>query len=126
MAVTAVLPAGTYYVGDICYVLDETLYDTFWGMVNDYKEGKYTVNAGTFVVANTAYGDGVYVGSDGFTYGVDSGTIGMVQSSIIDKNRKHFKFTKKYRFKTSVSFTFLDGIFTITNGLGFHLTIDTS
>lgn len=75
------MPAGRYYVGDLCYVLDNK-WDEVCSLTiagNQANEGKYTLSDGTdFVMFHTAYGDGAYNGNDGFVYAVDSGTIGMV------------------------------------------------
>lgn len=73
------LEAGTYYVGDLCYVLSEDDYDeivcTF-----QYNDGEvYTINGFTFAWAHTAYGDGCYTDSEGNHYPVDAGLIGILR-----------------------------------------------
>ena len=71
-----------YYVGDLCYVLDDTTYEELFGLVEDdcLTKGKFvTLKDGRkFFLGRTAHGDGGYFGSDGQQYGVDSGTIGIV------------------------------------------------
>ena len=80
------MPAGKYWIGDPCYVFphngpmenkwDELLnevdfFDTLsYGELDD---GKIKVWA-----AHTAYGDGRYFGSNGKTFPVDAGLIGIV------------------------------------------------
>jgi len=70
-----------YYVGDLCYVLDDTTYEDLFGQVqgDSLVTGKFvTVKDGRkFFLGSTAYGDGGYLGSDGQEYCVDSGTIGI-------------------------------------------------
>ena len=68
---------GTYFIGDICYALKEDEYYEIWGNQNNYEDGSYD----GFAVAGTAYGDGVYTGTDGVDYGVDAGVIGVVEKS---------------------------------------------
>lgn len=74
------MPAGRYYVGDLCYILHNE-WDEVCSMVlgNNHVEGAFTLTDGRqFVMFSTAYGDGVYLGTDGFEYAVDSGTIGCI------------------------------------------------
>ena len=78
------MPAGQYYIGDLCYVLkkewDECC-DLFFAGRNDSgcNEGKFTLKDGrTFVNFNTAYGDGYYHTSADQGLGVDSGSIGCI------------------------------------------------
>jgi hypothetical protein len=77
------LPAGTYYVGDLCYVVR----DDDWG---DFCEGMYPEDGserrGIFETAEgvnyanfgTKYGDGCYGDYQLRQYAVDSGTIGCI------------------------------------------------
>ncbi len=119
------LPCGTYYVGDICYSLTDETYDNVWGGAHKYENGLFHVGALKlpFAVHATAYGDGVYPGSDGFDYPVDAGVIGMVDHRLAKSTTKGIKGTKRYTFKHPVTFSYTDGIFTIVDGHGFHLTI---
>ena len=71
------LPAGKYWVGDLCYVIDD---DTWQDRVCNESfdeqgrslDVKLDVPGGVLVIGHTAYGDGLYEGSDGFDYPVDS------------------------------------------------------
>lgn len=76
------LPAGTYYVGDLCYVVpDDDWFDFCDRMfpegrsVNGVKEMADGINYADF---GTKYGDGYYHDNMGFSYAVDSGTIGCI------------------------------------------------
>lgn len=78
------MPAGTYYVGDLCYVLDDDDWD--WVCLNSFDpksgksiQGMFEMNNGKkFCLFETAYGDGEYNDQFGKSYLVDSGTIGCV------------------------------------------------
>lgn len=76
-----------FYVGDICYVLDDPIYDGVWGKA-DYEDGVYETEFGKFAVASTAYGDGEYYDQFGHRYGVDAGVIGMVPWEILEQQKK--------------------------------------
>lgn len=79
---TTTLPAGLYYVGDLCYVVPDADWSDFcdrmfpgehaMGGVKEMPDG---INYADFC---TKYGDGVY--GDGFLgeYYVDSGSIGCI------------------------------------------------
>lgn len=76
------MPAGTYYVGDLCYILDnewdEVCRLTIQG--NDCLEGEFVLRDGRkFAMYGTAWGDGEYLDQLGRSYAVDSGTLGCVQ-----------------------------------------------
>jgi hypothetical protein len=80
---TVIVPAGKYVLGDPCYSVPGHL----WGDLLDscglfgLDEGGSSVGfvAGHHVLGfGTAYGDGMYKGSDGHSYGVDAGMIGLV------------------------------------------------
>lgn len=76
-----------FYVGDICYVLDDEIYDDIWGAAG-YEDGEYETPYGKFAVASTAFGDGEYNDNYGHLYGVDAGVIGIVPWEILEKQRK--------------------------------------
>ena len=64
---------GKYFIGDICYALPDKIYDEIWGGKHKYEDGSYE----GFAVHGTAYGDGSYEGTDGVSYAVDAGVIGV-------------------------------------------------
>ena len=73
------MPAGRYYVGDLCYLLSDEWGDVCNLIIQDHQclEGKFTLPDGRdFVMFNTLYGDGSYNDNEGREYGVDSGSIG--------------------------------------------------
>jgi hypothetical protein len=84
-----VMPAGEYYVGDLCYVMHN-----YWDEVCDLiidghnvKDGVFTLSDGTrFAIVSTHYGDGVFYDEEGRDYPVDSGSIGCVLWSVARKD----------------------------------------
>jgi len=84
------MPAGTYYVGDLCYVMNDA-WDEVCGLTikgHDCLEGEFTLKDGRrFAMYSTKYGDGVYYDQDGGSYSVDAGSIGCIlMSDIKDPN----------------------------------------
>ena len=74
-----------FYIGDICYVLDNNIYHNVWGK-QGYSDGIIEV-PGTglsFAVGGTAYGDGTYWDNHGKCYCVDAGVIGIVPLELIE------------------------------------------
>lgn len=77
------LRAGTYYIGDICYISEESIYQDIYDKTN-YESGFFTLkNKGSFLVASTAYGDGGFRDSFGNSYGVDAGNIGILNIQLL-------------------------------------------
>ena len=80
-------PAGTYYVGDLCYVLHE-VWDEFCDLTIKDREcldGIFTLADGRrFATFQTAWGDGEYQDQYGNRYGVDAGLIGVISAHDID------------------------------------------
>lgn len=82
---TTVMPAGTYYVGDICYVMHdvwEECCELFFEGRNDHgcNEGVFKLKDGRkFANFNTAYGDGSYSSNINESFCVDSGSIGCIK-----------------------------------------------
>jgi hypothetical protein len=81
------MPAGRYYVGDLCYVMHDV-----WDEVCDLMfpnegrgvYGKFKLKDGReFAVWSTYYGDGCYRDGIGREYSVDAGVIGCILESDI-------------------------------------------
>jgi hypothetical protein len=81
------LPKGRYYIGDLCYVLGDNVYDNIFGGTG-YESGIYEEKSTgrTFLVNSTAYGDGEYPGSDGNKFAVDAGIIGICSEDLMAKD----------------------------------------
>ena len=75
------MPAGTYYIGDLCYVMHDV-----WGEFCDLTIEGHSVLDGEFVLKDgrrfatysTMYGDGEYYPNTGGRVGVDAGLIGCI------------------------------------------------
>lgn len=82
---TITMPAGSYYIGDLCYVLNDNwdeVCSLFFEGRTDHgcNQGGFTLKDGrNFVCFNTAWGDGSYEDNYGRQYGVDAGCIGAMQ-----------------------------------------------
>jgi hypothetical protein len=81
---------GEYYVGDLCYVLndewDEVCRLLFAGR-DDHgcNQGEFNLSDGRrFAIYNTAYGDGTYYDQNDRGYAVDAGSIGCILMEDID------------------------------------------
>lgn len=68
-----------FYIGDLCYVLDDKKYDGIWGGAG-FEDGVYKdpETGFSFAVAGTKYGDGTYHDDSGRSYGVDAGNLSLV------------------------------------------------
>lgn len=81
------MPAGKYYVGDLCYVLHDS-WDEFCDItISDHKclEGEFNFKDGRrFASYTTKWGDGEYMDQYARTYSVDAGLIGCISVSAID------------------------------------------
>lgn len=95
------MPAGTYYIGDLCYVIAE--WDEFCDITikgEECLDGEFEMSDGRrFATYGTAYGDGVYEDESGKEYSVDAGLIGCIlvgdiskkiYGEMIDGNLGHF------------------------------------
>jgi hypothetical protein len=75
------MKAGTYYVGDLCYVMHEDWDEVCALTINGQRAigGEFNLKDGRrFAIYNTMYGDGSYNDQFGGEYGVDSGSIGCI------------------------------------------------
>ena len=85
------MPAGVYYVGDLCYVMTDEEWDQFCSVTiqgNKCLEGEFNMPDGRrFATYSTMWGDGEYRDQHGNRYGVDSGSIGCILLSDIRANK---------------------------------------
>ena len=77
------MPAGKYYIGDLCYVMGDEEWDDFCGVTisgNECLQGEFEMPDGRkFATYSTAWGDGLYKDQYGNRYGVDAGLIGCIK-----------------------------------------------
>jgi len=85
------MPAGEYYIGDLCYVMtSEEWLEVCDLTIQDSRliEGEFQLKDGRkFAMYSTAYGDGTYYDHYGFSYSVDSGSIGCIRMEDIKDNK---------------------------------------
>lgn len=120
-----IIPAGRYYIGDLCYGLPDLIYDyVFGGTVYDAGLYKNEERNTFFFLGNTYGGDGDYKGSDGFNYSVDSGSIGICPADLLISEADVKSLGKIYSFKGPVECSVKDGVFKF-NSTYEKLMIDT-
>ena len=77
------MPAGKYYVGDLCYVMSDNEWDQFCSITikgNQCIDGEFEMPDGRkFATYGTAWGDGCYKDQFGNEYAVDAGLIGCIR-----------------------------------------------
>jgi len=106
-----------FYLGDLCYALDDDIYDNDWGKVHNYKDGAYTVpNTNLqYAMVGTAHGDGEYEGTDNHTYPVDAGIIGIADIELCTKDFDEYD-GRVISFVGEVSISRDDEIITVEYG----------
>lgn len=84
------MPAGKYYVGDLCYVMHDE-WDECCGLFfkdrsdHSCNDGEFNLKDGRrFASFTTKWGDGEYRDQYGNRYGVDAGLIGCIRVEDID------------------------------------------
>lgn len=77
------MPAGRYYVGDLCYVMSDKEWDQFCSITikgMQCLDGEFEMPDGRkFATYGTAWGDGCYKDQFGNEYSVDAGLIGCIR-----------------------------------------------
>jgi hypothetical protein len=79
------MPAGRYYIGDLCYVMHNEWHevcDLFFPLDQVVRDvnGEFTLQDGRrFASFGTAYGDGTYQSNISTSHSVDSGSIGCIR-----------------------------------------------
>jgi len=81
------VPAGSYILGDPCYVVPDSEWMELLESCNYFGNPIGTFSRGTdnyYIVAfGTRWGDGCYRGTDGNSYPVDAGLIGLVPVEVV-------------------------------------------
>ena len=85
------MPAGRYYVGDLCYVMTDWEWDEFCDItikVHECVDGEFEFADGRrFATYGTAWGDGVYHSNRGTSHSVDAGLIGCIRIQDIQASK---------------------------------------
>ena len=91
MGVLMTMPAGKYYVGDLCYVLHDS-WDQFCDITIQHPKvlnGEFSFKDGRrFATYCTKWGDGSYEDQFGRDYSVDAGLIGCISIEDIDDGQR--------------------------------------
>jgi hypothetical protein len=81
------MPAGKYYIGDLCYVMHPQ-WEEFCSLTvsgADINDGEFSLSNGVRIASySTMYGDGGYFDGQGRKYSVDAGLIGCIRFDDID------------------------------------------
>jgi hypothetical protein len=77
------MPAGRYYIGDLCYVMTDDEWDEFCKLTikgHECLDGEFEMADGRrFATYGTKWGDGSYTDNHGNSYSVDAGLIGCIR-----------------------------------------------
>lgn len=77
------MPAGRYYIGDLCYVMSDDEWDEFCSITikgQECLDGEFSLRDGRrFATYGTRWGDGMYQDNYGKSYCVDAGLIGCIR-----------------------------------------------
>jgi hypothetical protein len=98
------MPAGKYFVGDLCYVLRGEDWENVCKLIFQFDgsclQGEFNLPDGRrFAMFNTAFGDGTYEDQDRNSYDVDSGSIGCTLVSNFSSNEDLSKLGRVVEFK---------------------------
>ena len=104
-----------FYIGDLCYALNEKVYDEVWGG-NNYEDGQYVdpKTKAEFAMVGTAHGDGEYESDVGAFFPVDAGIIGVADLSICDGDTSLGKVVPDYSDIVFIEYN--DGTITVSWG----------
>lgn len=103
---------GTYYLGDPCYSVPQSMWDGLLAQTDYFNKPVGTVNGHTVIAFHTAYGDGDYPLYDGSaryvgSLPVDAGLIGLVAADLVGPNAPEG--TVEVQFGTQTVATWADG-----------------
>jgi hypothetical protein len=122
-----ILPAGKYYIGDLCYVMNEV-----WDMFCDnLTPGTHTIEYNGhhyhYWWAHTANGDGLYLDQQLNRFPVDAGLIGIiaVDDIVTQITSNNISSGLVVEFKHSVECMYDHGTFSF-NGGNICIRIDTN
>jgi len=123
---------GTYYVGDLCYVMHpqwrEVCNLMFASGDNGVLDGEFNLANGVrFAVHGTAYGDGTYLDEQGREYPVDAGLIGCIRVEDVYDPEWWLQGVQTIEFDKPFEIVYTDGIINfVTKDGKIVLAIDTA
>lgn len=117
------MPAGRYYIGDLCYVMsaqwEEVCNITIFG--SSVEDGEFQLENGVrFASLCTMYGDGHYYDQIGNRYPVDAGLIGCVRVEDIHDTEARLELGAVIEFQHDFEVTSENGLLTFG-----HIEINT-
>ena len=122
------MPAGEYYIGDLCYVMhmewDEVCSLFFKGNTNgSCNQGEFVLKDGRrFAGYNTKWGDGEYSDQFNNRYLVDSGCIGCILvSDIVEMDKRNIDLGNVIKMTKEFDTSNIDGLISFNN-----ITIETN
>lgn len=122
------MPAGKYYIGDLCYVMheewDEVCSLFFKGNTNgSCNQGEFVLKDGRrFAGYNTKWGDGEYRDQFNNRYLVDSGCIGCILvSDIVEMDKRNIDLGNVIKMTKEFDTSNIDGLISFNN-----ITIETN
>jgi len=100
--------AGTYYVGDLCYVISDDNWDKLLDETNYLENDNLTFKGESIWSHGTCYGDGSYTDQKGRKYGVDAGIIGIMPAHLRDDENENDNIIT---FEKDFEVSYEDGVF---------------
>lgn len=105
------MPAGRYYVGDLCYVMTDAEWDEFCSITiqqDECLDGEFQFKDGRrFATYGTKWGDGEYRDQYGNRYSVDAGLIGCIK--VEDIRADKYEDIERLGVITDISVDFVTG-----------------
>lgn len=102
------LAPGEYYIGDPCYLFIKNVNDDKWMALlhatNWFTSRSQSIANTPISCHHTAHGDGVFCDSDMHSYGVDSGNLGIIPTSVITVENGMKLSNKVYAYGRIVTF----------------------
>jgi hypothetical protein len=124
-----ILPPGTYYIGDLCYPLqDSWIYKKAWDTIDYHVPAFFRSESGCIVVDRTAHGDGSCSDNGNRSYYVDAGVLSIVSIELIENHLASLTMPHSFTmgrltdgghvftFKDEVTINFSQGLFRVQSG----------
>lgn len=94
---------GDYCIGDLCYLFEGEEWSQLLRVSVEKDDGDFIMSASVdgmdILALGTEHGDGIYEDNYGNSYGVDSGTLGIVPTELVDPDLDtltHFTFSQPF------------------------------
>jgi hypothetical protein len=111
MSKTFIIPAGTYFLCDPCYVIPGNQWHDILDKTNLYEEMYADPERGVSAAHGTKWGDGLYEDDDGNEYPVDAGIIGLTDI----RYNPNLSDYRRIEFATPVELTYNRGVIKVTD-----------